>query len=98
MIIIPHTSTIPRSTLSLHDALPIFADGPCLFVGIPGSMHRHLGVVRVGPVREQRFAQAPFIVGDEVRGRAENMGGGADRKSTRLDSSHVKISYAVVCL
>src|SRR5690606_39957541 len=30
-----------------------------------------------------------------VRGRAP---GGADRKSTRLNSSHVKISYAVFCL
>src|SRR5690554_7175070 len=26
------------------------------------------------------------------------VGGGADRKSTRLNSSHVRISYAVFCL
>src|SRR3989442_3308504 len=33
------------------------------------------------------------------RGRwAERLGGGADRKSTRLNSSHVRISYAVFCL
>src|SRR5690606_41197363 len=33
---------------------------------------------------------APFIVVDHVNG--------IDRKSTRLNSSHVKISYAVFCL
>src|SRR5690606_41170726 len=29
---------------------------------------------------------------------AYSVGGGKDRKSTRLNSSHVKISYAVFCL
>src|SRR5690606_40204786 len=32
---------------------------------------------------------------DQLR---RNDAGGADRKSTRLNSSHVKISYAVFCL
>src|SRR5690606_41073818 len=32
------------------------------------------------------------------RGRAGCLPGRADRKSTRLNSSHVKISYAVFCL
>src|SRR5690606_39446784 len=31
-------------------------------------------------------------------GSAHGAGGGGDRKSTRLNSSHVKISYAVFCL
>src|SRR6266496_5016188 len=30
--------------------------------------------------------------------RPEDAGGGEDRKSTRLNSSHVEISYAVFCL
>src|SRR3989442_6858922 len=30
--------------------------------------------------------------------RASAAGGGRDRKSTRLNSSHVRISYAVFCL
>src|SRR5690606_28026768 len=34
--------------------------------------------------------------GDHERGVAQLLGG--DRKSTRLNSSHVKTSYAVVCL
>src|SRR5690349_24225851 len=37
-----------------------------------------------------------FKIGDRVAFRAE--GGGVDRKSTRLNSSHVEISYAVFCL
>src|SRR5436305_10748833 len=32
------------------------------------------------------------------QGGPGNGGGGADRKSTRLNSSHVRISYAVFCL
>src|SRR5207302_5443988 len=35
---------------------------------------------------------SPPMVADELRRQAE------DRKSTRLNSSHVKISYAVFCL
>src|SRR3712207_7013253 len=44
-------------------------------------------------------------VGDEdgrqrrvERGAAVHLGGRADRKSTRLNSSHANISYAVFCL
>src|SRR5690606_42155245 len=33
-----------------------------------------------------------------ARGRLEEAAGAEDRKSTRLNSSHVKISYAVFCL
>src|SRR5438874_4917571 len=40
-------------------------------------------------VVERGFDQAPIIVEEAVDG---------DRKSTRLNSSHVEISYAVFCL
>src|SRR2546430_10296030 len=33
-----------------------------------------------------------------VEGRRQGAGGGGDRKSTRLNSSHSQISYAVFCL
>src|SRR3989442_8872241 len=36
----------------------------------------------------------PLLCGKEVDGTV----GGGDRKSTRLNSSHVRISYAVFCL
>src|SRR5690349_23451140 len=48
----------------------------------PGRPHRH------GPVRSVRAA----VVGLGRRGF------GRDRKRTRLNSSHVEISYAVFCL
>src|SRR3712207_8905873 len=35
---------------------------------------------------------------DSRRGRVANRGESADRKSTRLNSSHANISYAVFCL
>src|SRR5256885_4774337 len=35
---------------------------------------------------------------DRAGGRATGAGHGADRKSTRLNSSHLVISYAVFCL
>src|SRR5207249_11437977 len=43
----------------------------------------------------------PFEIGDEDRVGGvldEALGVGSDRKSTRLNSSHVSISYAVFCL
>src|SRR5690606_39724753 len=40
-------------------------------------------------------SQIPQIVGPEYKKAFEFLG---DRKSTRLNSSHVKISYAVFCL
>src|SRR5690606_41240605 len=88
------------STLSLHDALPI-------------SSHRP-DVIEAGREREDAVAGDPapgrFESRDSVcRGRQADRpagvraeGGeaesGRDRKSTRLNSSHVKISYAVFCL
>src|SRR5688500_19520218 len=80
--------------LSLHDALPIFlepdvvgiggeADGRS-DVGIDADAEQHrAGVVEVRLALLLRAAQ---VVEDR------------DRKSTRLNSSHLVISYAVFCL
>src|SRR5207249_7870190 len=72
------------STLSLHDALPISQDA-----------------ARVAP-GDAPATRADRVDGDhgETRPQAEEVGagGGRDRKSTRLNSSHVSISYAVFCL
>src|SRR5256885_11445604 len=67
------TATTEIYTLSLHDALPIFAAAGC------DGFH---GVGR-------RADAHPDIA---IAGRA------GDRKSTRLNSSHLVISYAVFCL
>src|SRR5207253_9362321 len=95
------------STLSLHDALPI------LFIGGVGAgarsdqRLRHVALVemhrpgeRRGAVglrgvhvgfrlqqRRERFLIAPLDGFEQTK----------DRKSTRLNSSHVAISYAVFC-
>src|SRR3712207_7483809 len=78
------TATTEIYTLSLHDALPILNPTP------KGS-HRNVGV---RPLRGRKF----FIV--FIRGRRSLSFAlpPADRKSTRLNSSHANISYAVFCL
>src|SRR5690606_41751012 len=91
-------------TLSLHDALPIFPVGrdepdrphvgdaavegriPRL-VGNPGVRPRLEVALRPNP--DLQLASAREVGNDEAT---------LDRKSTRLNSSHVKISYAVFCL
>src|SRR5690625_5587086 len=54
------------------------------------------GVIVLQPLRNQlhQFMGA----GEQPAVRQRTRGGGRDRKSTRLNSSHVAISYAVFCL
>src|SRR2546429_906145 len=68
------TATTEIYTLSLHDALPIYAGGPRRF-GAGARDERELRQISRPDRAEQR-----------------------DRKSTRLNSSHGYISYAVFCL
>src|SRR2546430_16515320 len=80
------TATTEIYTLSLHDALPIFAS-------------RKLPGVRLLKESTRRYPQGPL--GASVVGYVglDNQGlAGLDRKSTRLNSSHSQISYAVFCL
>src|SRR2546430_15355203 len=78
------TATTEIYTLSLHDALPIFVASGRGEREIDERAHA-LGV------RERREYALPFLDGDDhVLAR--------DRKSTRLNSSHSQISYAVFCL
>src|SRR5690606_41669635 len=80
------------STLSLHDALPIsrrrYADGD-----LSGAWYVLAATddpETNAAVSAEADSQQVFCV------RADD--GTQDRKSTRLNSSHVKISYAVFCL
>src|SRR5690606_40376252 len=57
-----------------------------------GGLHEELRA-DVPPGRPQRAPQADLTAALEDRDDH-----GVDRKSTRLNSSHVKISYAVFCL
>src|SRR5690606_39670996 len=49
------------------------------------------------PARVEMVIRAPRVARDAGNAEVEDLGG-ADRKSTRLNSSHVKTSYAVFCL
>src|SRR5207249_5429846 len=93
----------PISTLSLHDALPI--SDFCLLLedvqdpGNVGSMLRSAaaaGVAQVFLSPGCAFAWSPKVLraGQGAHFNLEIQ----DRKSTRLNSSHVSISYAVFCL
>src|SRR5438034_4203153 len=79
------TPTTEISTLSLHDALPISPH--------PRGVHGHT------PHRHVE-CHAPGLGHEPLEGRAALVGGNpsGDRKSTRLNSSHTVISYAVFCL
>src|SRR5439155_12659818 len=65
-------------------------------VGAIHAIEEHAGV------RRERLDVAPLALGEErVEGQGRLAGAGdagEDRKSTRLNSSHVAISYAVFCL
>src|SRR5690349_2188729 len=80
------------STLSLHDALPIYLVDVALALVV--ALVRVALAVLVGEDRARRLedgARDVVLAGDE----AQRVG---DRKSTRLNSSHVESSYAVFCL
>src|SRR3712207_9088193 len=83
------TATTEIYTLSLHDALPISAPsrGPHHAKGYLVARLHQLGLHAVG----LEMAQHPGRVAIHAVGQQ-------DRKSTRLNSSHANISYAVFCL
>src|SRR5205814_8886437 len=78
-----YTATTEIYTLSLHDALPI-SPFTLLKSIAPGSLS--CSVAR----RNSRT--------DSFGSLSGNVASAVDRKSTRLNSSHLGISYAVFCL
>src|SRR5690242_21537527 len=87
------TASPQFSALSLHDALPIYL------------RHRRVraraeGALSGEPHPEPRFA-GRLLCALRVCERCATLrgvSGPLDRKSTRLNSSHMSISYAVFCL
>src|SRR5207249_11226057 len=101
---VPATSAI--STLSLHDALPICRreEEPTELLLLPRGVERRalhhphprpdpnsLQIVHRGLADDRKARQWREIPGIE----SVRIPGFGDRKSTRLNSSHVSISYAV---
>src|SRR5688500_19535103 len=79
------------STLSLHDALPIFPRAD--------ESHRdRLGDVDAGIAIDDDAGVEPLDAVRALRPRLRRRQQEQDRKSTRLNSSHLVISYAVFCL
>src|SRR3712207_9276843 len=81
------TATTEIYTLSLHDALPIF-----VVVEARGVLNVVLGLRDLDGL--VCLVHPGDVHGDQGRLAPEK----ADRKSTRLNSSHANISYAVFCL
>src|SRR2546426_3835806 len=77
------TATTEIYPLSLHDALPIWP-----------RMSSHSATTR----REFLETTTGLVIAFVLPWRADAAPGLADRKSTRLNSSHLVISYAVFCL
>src|SRR3712207_7320674 len=78
------TATTEIYTLSLHDALPISTN---TFRGYYGQRFTGGEAIQAG---FQQFSTS--------RSRYGGDNDALDRKSTRLNSSHANISYAVFCL
>src|SRR5437773_9299008 len=90
-----HTPPTQIYTLSLHDALPISHRLEELHVEAIRERERW----RIPHVREpHRSDRGGLLVRHRLRGQLGLRGVGKDRKSTRLNSSHITISYAVFCL
>src|SRR3712207_8275907 len=81
------TATTEIYTLSLHDALPILVEVPQLQVA--QEVARLVAELAVGLVGLLLLVHRPLARVLDRQG---------DRKSTRLNSSHANISYAVFCL
>src|SRR5207245_6095285 len=95
------TPTATTYTLSLHDALPI-SEASRRLVNVAASTSRgrsaarHSSEFAANPTRAAAVSAAGLTRADAVT--RPRSGRSADRKSTRLNSSHGSISYAVFCL
>src|SRR3712207_8397781 len=83
------TATTEIYTLSLHDALPIWVQTTAPFwqLVVPGPQTPRSPVLHVLPPPGLPSSTIPLQLSSRP-----------DRKSTRLNSSHANISYAVFCL
>src|SRR5699024_11692590 len=98
----PHSPAPPLPyTLSLHDALPISSQWTDCAAG--GGHRSGAEPDRVAPRRPPELPgpasqRGGPLAGPPGRAAAPAGQSESDRKSTRLNSSHVSISYAVFCL
>src|SRR5690606_41742848 len=101
-----HTGTVTRDvySLSLHDALPISLLIRPYMERLSRSELFAVMTVGLATIAGTVLVLYASIIASVVPGSlgqivtASLISVPADRKSTRLNSSHVKISYAVFCL
>src|SRR2546422_8206787 len=98
----------PRSRVRIRPGPASGGVTGCTLLGLPGAeqasdQHELPQVIGVVVREDERFAQhrlprAMREAGEQVRRRVAHQSPHGDRKSTRLNSSHGYISYAVFCL
>src|SRR5690606_41391214 len=93
-------ATAAADTLSLHDALPISL--AYIAVGYRNYRNGEEATARLGlwkPTQQEVIVGLVAVIPAFILSMIGSvLTGVLDRKSTRLNSSHVKISYAVFCL
>src|SRR5437867_3992377 len=101
------TASTPFYPLSLHDALPIsrlrarWRSGPQLHITLPPCKKKQGSLPKAslrGPVLASTWPRLKIWENWTLTIRSLWLGWRLDRKSTRLNSSHRTISYAVFCL
>src|SRR3712207_7202355 len=85
------TATTEIYTLSLHDALPIYIFSICLLISVAACTEGTNETV-------ESAYQLPVLPEPSYKFSRNGESSVKDRKSTRLNSSHANISYAVFCL
>src|SRR5438270_5546235 len=100
-----YTATTEIYTLSLHDALPISLarqfkpTAITLDIFLPDMLGwTVLNNLKLDPTTRHIPVQVISIEEERQHGLAHGAFSYTDRKSTRLNSSHSQISYAVFCL
>src|SRR5699024_11373972 len=94
IVFFSYLSSPPQlSSLSLHDALPIF-----VYPLLGSHVSPRAGWMRRREPPPRGAAASRISRGRSAPARSDRRRGARDRKSTRLNSSHVSISYAVFCL
>src|SRR3712207_7790224 len=86
------TATTEIYTLSLHDALPIWRNTVGVWGIRPDKGDHVVGIAVINP------NAMLLVAGENGIGKRTPFDDYQDRKSTRLNSSHANISYAVFCL
>src|SRR5699024_12782843 len=102
-----HSAYTAFYTLSLHDALPIsYRIKLSLPLKEKVKTFYYAGTIASNPIESEQLKTAVFSCNSHygfpnsevVQHTTAHVPDMADRKSTRLNSSHVSISYAVFCL